>query len=137
MLKSKIIKGCEAAVPNAPPPELHPSSARAPRELHSSSGRAPPKPRLKVFFWKKNRKIFPWISEAFLKKVIAWKNIVFCKMFENCFSENKIFENWPIAVRIWLFFDQLQRPITRMCCTQTKHLVPLNDSTRQDRWKET
>ena len=41
MLKSKIIKECEVAVPKAPPPELHPSSARALPELRVSSTRAP------------------------------------------------------------------------------------------------
>ena len=83
---------------------------------------------LKIFFGKKK-------FEKFYEKILcSEKNILFSKIFENCFLENKIFENWSMAVRIWLFFDQLQRLITQICVTQKKHLMPLKDSTHQDLW---
>ena len=77
-------------------------------------------------FQKKNKKKL-WCVE---------KNILFCKIFENYFSENEILENWSMAVGIWLFLRHLQRPITRVCLTQMKHFIPLNDSTHQDLWRE-
>ena len=84
----------------------------------------------KNFFSKKiSKKIFE-------KNLCVEKNILFCKIFESHFSENEIFENWSMAVGIWLFLRQLKRPITRMYLTQTKYFIPLNDSTHQDLWRE-
>ena len=74
--------------------------------------------------------------KKFEKILCSEKNILFSKIFENCFLENKIFENWSMAVRIWLFFDQLQRLITQICVTQKKHLMPLKDITHQHLWPE-
>ena len=85
----------------------------------------------KKFFQKK---IFS--KKIFEKSFMFGKNISFCKIFENYFSENEIFENWSMAVRIWSFFGQLQWPITRICITQTKHLIPLIDSTHQGLWSD-
>ena len=64
------------------------------------------------------------------------KNILSSNIFDNCFSENEIFESWSMAVGVWLFFGQLQMPMTRMCSTQTKHLIPLNDIAHQELWTE-
>ena len=75
-------------------------------------------------------------EKFFWKNFMIGKNILFCMIFENSFSENEIFENWSMAVGIWLFFGQLQRLITRMCSTQTKLLIPLNDSTHQHLFTE-
>ena len=41
-----------------------------------------------------------------------------------------------MAAGIWLFFDQLQRPITRISVNKNKHLILSNDSTHQDLWPE-
>ena len=88
----------------------------------------------KDFFRKKIlKKVF---EKQNWKNFMFGKNILFSKIFENCFLENQIFENWSMAVRIWLFFDQLQRLITHICVTQKKHLMPLKDSTHQDLWPE-
>ena len=60
------------------------------------------------------------------------KNICFVGIFENYFSENKIFENGSMAVWMRLFLDQLQRLIARICVTLKKYLIPLNNNTHQD-----
>ena len=70
------------------------------------------------------------------EKFYVRKNSLFCKIFESHFSENGIFKNWSKAVRIWLFLRQLQKPITRVCLTQTKYFIPLINSTHQDLWRE-
>ena len=65
----------------------------------------------------------------FFWKIYHWKKL-FCIVFENCFQKMKSLkiDQW----QLWYdFLGQLQRPITRMCCTQTKHLIPVNDSTHQ------
>ena len=56
--------------------------------------------------------------------------------FENCFSENEIFENWLMAAWIRSVFGQLHRPKTRMCITRMKYIIPLNYCTHQDLWSE-
>ena len=93
----------------------------------------------KNFFSKFSKKLFfqKFSNDFFFsKKKFLWKNISFCKIFENYFSENEIFENWSMAVWIWSFFGELHRLITRICITQMKHLLRLNDSTLQDLWSE-
>ena len=75
-------------------------------------------------------------NKKLYEKLCLKKNILFCMIVENCFSENEIFENWSMAVGIWLFLGQLQRPITRMCLTQMKYFIPLNDSSHQDLWRQ-
>lgn len=42
-----------------------------------------------------------------------------------------------MAVRIRLFFDQLESPITQMFDTNEKNFIPLDDSTQQDISPET
>ena len=63
-LKWTVIKGCEAAAPKAPPPELR---------------GYPPKKSL--------------------RKIIVGKIILFCKIFENCFSENELskIDQWHLG----------------------------------------
>ena len=105
----------------------------------------------KKFFFEKNFKKRFFFQQFFFSKIkfkkffeinfvekilCVEKNILFCKIFESHFSENEIFENWSMAVGIWLFLRQLQRPITRMCLTQMKYFIPLNDSTHQDLWRQ-
>ena len=84
---------------------------------------------------------FKKVLKKFLKKIIekseicyAGNNIIFCKIFENWFSGNKIFENRSMTVGICLFLRHIQRPITRMCHTHLKHLIPSKDSTHQGLW---
>ena len=84
----------------------------------------------KIFSKKMGKKLFS--KKIFEKILCVEKNILFCKIFESHFSENEIIENWSMAVGIWLFFGQLQRPITRISLTKNKYLMPLNDSTHQD-----
>ena len=61
---------------------------------------------------KKNMKtISKKIRKFFWKKFISGKNILYCKIFEKYFSENEIIENCSMAVWIWSFLRQLQRPI--------------------------
>ena len=113
------------------PPELHPSSARVSPELHPSSYRAPPQLRTSSTVLRPSstelRRASPSSAELLWAPSIPKKikktscvetNILCCKIFESHFSENEIIENWSMAVGIWLFFGQLQRPITRMSVTK-------------------
>ena len=79
------------------------------------------------------------IFNIFIKKY--WKIYENIKIFENIWkkystSSSIIFQNWSMAVGIWLFFVKLQVLTTRMCSTQTKHWVSLNDSSHQNHWTE-
>ena len=60
------------------------------------------------------------------------QNISFFKIFESYFSEMKSSKNWSMAISIWLFLHKFQGPVTRVCITQIKHLILLNDNTQQD-----
>ena len=90
----------------------------------------------KKFFSKKIFEKKNFSKKNFEKILCVEKNISFYKIFESHFSQNEIFENWSMALGIWLFLRQLQRPITRICLTQMKNSMPLNDSTHQDIWRE-
>ena len=85
---------------------------------------------------KKIKKFLKKISKIFLKKFYVRKRIFYFQRFWGLFFENKIFENWSLAVRIWLFFDTLQKLKTRICVIQKKYLMPFKDSTHQRLWPE-
>ena len=87
-------------------------------------------------FEKNRKKFYKYSWELFLKinskNCICGKNIYFCKILENYFSENEIFENWSMAVGISLFLHQVEGSITRVCLAKMKHLKPLNVNSHQD-----
>ena len=74
----------------------------------------------KKFFSKELRKMFSERiiskkSEIFFNNILWEKISYFATSLKIIFQQNQIFENWSMEVGIWLFFCQLQRPITWMC----------------------
>ena len=90
-------------------------------------------------FVRRRKKFLEKWKNLFEKKnwiILCAEKIYYSMIFENCLLENEISENWSVVVGIWLFYAQLQRPMTRMCSNQNEILISLNDSPHQDLCKE-
>lgn len=82
---------------------------------------------------KKDRKKF---RKMFFEKSHVSKNKLFCKTLKIIIQNMKSSEIHQRQLGQDCFLSNIQWPITRKYLTQTKHLMPSNDSTHQNLWPD-